>query len=100
MSIPGFNAEASLGRASGQYVTWLSGTAVDRGTSTAVVPAQLPTCGVGAICLNPDVGVLCNCPPGTTCKKRRPPPICYRQCFLWWCWTRCEPSQIWSYDSF
>src|SRR2546430_513350 len=76
MAIPGFAAEASLIR-----------------------PAQLPTCSPGAMCVRADGSYVCNCPAGTTC-TRNCPINCYRTCFLWWCWTRCERSQVCSADLF
>jgi hypothetical protein len=97
MSVPGFTAEASLGPAIAQYATPARAAPAPAG----IVTAQLPPCTPGGMCFNPDVGYVCSgdCPPGTTCRKRRS-IYCYRTCFLWWCWTRCEPSQIQSYDSY
>jgi hypothetical protein len=97
MSFPGYIAEASLYQSPNPYPSTprTAATSGDR-----VLPAQLGTCSVGAVCFAPDRGFVCNCPAGTTCKRRRLPPRCYLTCFLWWCWTRCESSQLVTYDSF
>jgi hypothetical protein len=52
--------------------------------------APLPPCpGAGASC-----GTIyentCRCTGGTFCEQVACPNVCYRVCFLWWCWIRCE----------
>ena len=96
MSMPGFSADASLYRMRGRYFT--SGGPYQ--CAARIEAAQLPTCSFNGSCGDPNVGQTCNCPAGQWCGNRRLPPSCRTECFLWWCWRRCEPSQLQTWDWF
>jgi hypothetical protein len=97
MRMPGFAAETSVYLS---QTTYRAAAATDSDTATASIQlAQLPTCSPGGVCYTYETGPVCNCPPGTTC-QRRCPIRCFPVCFLWWCWTRCERSELCSADFF
>src|SRR4051794_17452307 len=94
--VPGFTAEASVYRGTGGCYCTIGGGAP---SGTSVRLAQLPTCSGDGPCWTPEQGYLCDCSSGQTCMKRCP-IVCRRVCFLWWCWTRCERSELCTVDMF
>src|SRR5262245_39519584 len=90
MIMPGYTAETSLYRTATYYRTSVTAGSAGGG----IQPAQLPTCGVGGICLKPESGFTCNCPAGQQCAPAPCPLRCYTQCFLFWCWTRCVRPEV------
>jgi len=90
MALPNFTAGRSLYRTSGHYRM----AGVHKQADRSVRSAQLPSCISGGLCYTPQAGFFCSCPPGQECKPLPCPRHCYRVCFLWWCWTRCERPEV------
>ena len=93
MRMPSFTAEAALyGTHRHHHMVAMHMTSIDTGQVVPALPSCASKCGY-------ETGTICNCPPGQQCMQRCP-INCFIECFLWWCWRRCEKSELCESDLF